>query len=331
MAQSSETHAQDASAGTPLEAPEGRGEPTPFSADPADELPVGVQLSWRLRALIASGHLTPGERLPSVRALAGWAGVNVNTVRSVYRRLEEEGLVATQHGSGSFVAPGVPSSPEAERIATEAIADAREAGISPRQLALVAWVCASVPEGLAEELPAELPEELSEVSDEADLDLAQLPELELPDVELPSDEPGARRELRRQIARLEAQLASYPEAGKESEATHPLLRPKAHVAGVAELEAVRDELMARLKRARTAAERHGARQNRARARRESMIRDPEAHRWEYVGNEEVGDPSCGETRVVPRYGPLGVLMNWWRVKVSGGCPLAAPREAAWIG
>jgi DNA-binding transcriptional regulator YhcF (GntR family) len=321
MAQYSDTQAP-----VSAETPQTATEPTPFSADPADELPVGVQLSWRLRALIASGRLAPGDRLPSVRALAEWAGVNVNTVRSVYRRLEDEGLVATQHGSGSFVAPGTPSSPEAERIAAEAIAEAREAGVGARDLALVAWVCASVPEGLEEELPAE-PEELS--SDvEPELDLTELPELELPDLELPSDEPGARRELRRQIARLETQLASYPEARREGETAHPLLRPKAHVAGVAELEAVRDELMERLKRARLAAERTGARESRARAHRESMIRDPEAHRWEYVGNEEAGDPSCGETRVVPRYGPLGVLMNWWRVKVSGGCPLAAPPEAA---
>ena len=79
---------------------------SPFTADPGDELPVGVQLAWRLRALIASGRLAPGERLPSVRALAGWAGVNVNTVRGVYARLEDEGLVATRHGAGSFVAEG---------------------------------------------------------------------------------------------------------------------------------------------------------------------------------------------------------------------------------
>jgi len=59
---------------------------TPFKADPADELPLGVQLDWRLRALIRSGRLAPGERMPSVRALAEWASVNVNTVRGVYAR-----------------------------------------------------------------------------------------------------------------------------------------------------------------------------------------------------------------------------------------------------
>src|SRR5918996_4004636 len=95
---------------------------TPFRADPADELPVGVQLAWRLRALIAAGRLVPGERLPSARALAEWAGVNVNTVRAVYARLEDEGVIVTRHGAGSFVAESAVGSPEVERIAAEAIA-----------------------------------------------------------------------------------------------------------------------------------------------------------------------------------------------------------------
>ena len=47
--------------------------PNPFAVDPADELPVGLQLSLRLRALIATGRLPAGERLPSVRRLAEWA------------------------------------------------------------------------------------------------------------------------------------------------------------------------------------------------------------------------------------------------------------------
>ena len=54
---------------------------------PCDDLPVGAQLAWRLRVLIASGQLAPGERLPSVRELASGTRVNVNTVRAVYRRL----------------------------------------------------------------------------------------------------------------------------------------------------------------------------------------------------------------------------------------------------
>jgi DNA-binding transcriptional regulator YhcF (GntR family) len=72
------------------------------------DVPVGTQLAWQIQALITGGRLQPGEQLPSVRRLAEVAGVNVNTVRSVYERLEGEGFVHTQHGRGTFVADNVP-------------------------------------------------------------------------------------------------------------------------------------------------------------------------------------------------------------------------------
>src|SRR4051812_43212712 len=72
------------------------------------DVPVATQLAWQIQALIANGRLRPGEQLPSVRRLAEVAGVNVNTVRAVYERLEGEGFVVTQHGRGSFVAENVP-------------------------------------------------------------------------------------------------------------------------------------------------------------------------------------------------------------------------------
>jgi GntR family transcriptional regulator len=68
------------------------------------EVPVGTQLAWRLRELVSAGTLRPGDRLPSVREFATAAGVNVNTVRSVYGRLEHEGLVRSEQGRGTFVA-----------------------------------------------------------------------------------------------------------------------------------------------------------------------------------------------------------------------------------
>jgi DNA-binding transcriptional regulator YhcF (GntR family) len=72
------------------------------------DVPVGTQLAWQIQALITSGRLQRGEQLPSVRRLADVAGVNVNTVRSVYERLEGEGFVNTLHGRGTFVAENVP-------------------------------------------------------------------------------------------------------------------------------------------------------------------------------------------------------------------------------
>src|SRR4051812_37541265 len=106
-------------------------EATPFSTDPAAELPVGVQLSWRLRALIATGRLAAGERLPSFRRLAEWGGVNVNTVRAVYAGLEQAGLVVSRQGQGTFVAERIEASPELEEIAAEALRRALGAGLDP--------------------------------------------------------------------------------------------------------------------------------------------------------------------------------------------------------
>jgi DNA-binding transcriptional regulator YhcF (GntR family) len=72
------------------------------------DVPLATQLAWQIQALIVGGRLLPGEQLPSVRRLAEVAGVNVNTVRAVYERLEGEGFVVTQHGRGTFVAENVP-------------------------------------------------------------------------------------------------------------------------------------------------------------------------------------------------------------------------------
>ncbi len=72
------------------------------------DVPVATQLAWQIQALIVNGRLQAGEQLPSVRRLAEVVGVNVNTVRAVYERLEGEGFVMTQHGRGSFVAENVP-------------------------------------------------------------------------------------------------------------------------------------------------------------------------------------------------------------------------------
>src|SRR3954462_2897928 len=78
-----------------------------LSVDRGAEVPVGTQLAWRLRELVSAGRLQPGDRLPSVRELAIQVGVNVNTVRSGYGRLENDGLVRSWPRRGMFVAVAV--------------------------------------------------------------------------------------------------------------------------------------------------------------------------------------------------------------------------------
>lgn len=209
----------------------------PFAVDPTDEVPVGLQLTWRLRALIATGQLAGGERLPSFRQLAGWAGVNVNTVRGVYEGLEQAGLVVSRHGRGTFVAEGVEASPELEKICVEAVRRAREVGLGPRDLGIVAMACAG----------------LERVGGAAIVSVEESETLEV------------RDELRRQIARLEAELASYTRDLSADPPTAPR-RAVAHVAGVEELEQTRDTLIAQLSEAQRAAER--------RVRREAEDRGP---------------------------------------------------------
>lgn len=72
-------------------------------------MPITRQIAAQIRAQCASGVLQPGERLPSVRALASELAVNQNTVLRVYERLTAEGLLQRRHGDGTFVADRAPS------------------------------------------------------------------------------------------------------------------------------------------------------------------------------------------------------------------------------
>jgi GntR family transcriptional regulator len=75
-----------------------------LTVDRAARVPLGAQLADRIRAAVQDGTLSSGDRLPSVREVADVAGVNVNTARAVYARLESEGLVRSEQGRGTFVA-----------------------------------------------------------------------------------------------------------------------------------------------------------------------------------------------------------------------------------
>ena len=58
----------------------------------------------------------------------------------------------------------------------------------------------------------------------------------------------------------------------------------------------------------------------ARVRLERMRLDPGRHRFERVARAELGEGRCGVWQVRPRLGLLGMLMGWWEVKLSSGCP-----------
>ena len=72
-------------------------------------MPITRQIAAQIRAKCASRALKPGDRLPSVRALAADLAVNQNTILRVYERLTAEGFLERRHGDGTFVADRVPT------------------------------------------------------------------------------------------------------------------------------------------------------------------------------------------------------------------------------
>ena len=67
-----------------------------------DSRPIYEQLEEKLRRMILSGAIGEGERLPSVRELAGQLAINPNTIQRAYRELEQNGFIYSVPGKGSF-------------------------------------------------------------------------------------------------------------------------------------------------------------------------------------------------------------------------------------
>ncbi len=189
------------------------------------EVPIGVQIAWALRAQIRDGRFGPSQRLPGLRELAETTGVNINTVRAVYQRLEHEGLIDSRQGSGTFVAPSQGTPSTVGTIAGDAARQAHATGVDPREVAAALYI-SSEPSGR----PA------------------------------PIDQAAERRrQLRDQITGLERTLGEL-EAGHPgvapttstatSTSTHGGSAPR--LLGVDELEQVRTSLVRRLAIVQTA-------------------------------------------------------------------------------
>jgi GntR family transcriptional regulator len=74
-----------------------------FTIDLHSGVPVYRQLIDQVRSGIASGSLTAGDQLPTVRQLAVDLAINPNTVMRAYRELELGGLLETHQGTGTFI------------------------------------------------------------------------------------------------------------------------------------------------------------------------------------------------------------------------------------
>ncbi len=147
-----------------------------------------------------------------------------------------------------------------------------------------------------------------------------------------TDERASRAALRAQIARLEEQIAGHVTSAFPRSPTPPRIGGErgARLQTFGELEERRDALEAAVARIRRDADALGARQERARGRLEAIMLDPAGHRWERVTNEDIGEPGCRQCHARPRLGLLGLLMNWWRVIISSGCPLCMRSEGPYL-
>jgi hypothetical protein len=139
---------------------------------------------------------------------------------------------------------------------------------------------------------------------------------------------AARRTLRAQIARLERELSeafvtAYPMGGLDEGPTASLDEPR--VLDLGELECVRDDLAARVRSARASITERAERQVACRGKLERMLLEPGRHRFVRISNRDIGEPGCGIWEVRPRLGLIGMLMGWWQVKLSSGCPLDLDR------
>jgi hypothetical protein len=169
--------------------------------------------------------------------MAQASGLNVNTVRAVYQRLEQRGLLESRQGSGTFVSSTLPRPSAVGTIAADAAREAEAIGVDPREVAAALYV--AMPRGDAP-IAAEVPS--------ADQAAAETGDAK---GESGAETAGAvarRRALRAQIATLERAIG-------EIEAEHPGVAPRPTATrrgpgptllSAEELEGVRSGLVRRL-------------------------------------------------------------------------------------
>jgi GntR family transcriptional regulator len=110
-----------------------------LTLDPDDPTPPYEQLRRQLADLITAGQLSPGDRLPPLRQLAGDLRVAVGTVARTYRELEQEGVLISRRGGGTRVAATGRAPAMARRrlltgMAADFVARARSLGFTDEEI-----------------------------------------------------------------------------------------------------------------------------------------------------------------------------------------------------
>ena len=105
-----------------------------FRLDGASGVPPYLQLVHQVRQSLLLGYLREGDRLPTVKDVAGDLAINPNTVVKAYRQLEHEGLAGGRPGQGTFItgtlSPATPDTHNTLRASLEKwLRDAAAAGL----------------------------------------------------------------------------------------------------------------------------------------------------------------------------------------------------------
>ena len=77
-----------------------------FQVDQKSGIPIYIQIMDRIKHLIATGVLQPGQQLPTIRELAVELTINLHTVAHAYAELERDGFLTIQRGRGTFISNG---------------------------------------------------------------------------------------------------------------------------------------------------------------------------------------------------------------------------------
>jgi GntR family transcriptional regulator len=112
-----------------------------YEVDLTKHQPAYTQILEQVKHAIATGELKPGDQLPTVRQLAADLRVNFNTVARAYRLLDEEGIISTQHGRGTYIL-GPATARDTKRLRQKELAllaeyfveEAEKLGFTPKEV-----------------------------------------------------------------------------------------------------------------------------------------------------------------------------------------------------
>jgi GntR family transcriptional regulator len=111
-----------------------------FTLDNANGAPIYRQIIQQIEYAILSGRMKSGDRLPTIRSLAVDLKTNPNTIARAYSELEIRGILATQVGSGTYIADKKPVveddslNRKIREVLTRFVQEMRDLGVEKREL-----------------------------------------------------------------------------------------------------------------------------------------------------------------------------------------------------